>query len=92
MASNGGTGDLAANSARTSCASFSVASRLRGTEIDLLSAIVDYEEGNLDEEGTIALFQYLVDTGHAWRLQGHYGRTAAALIEQGVITTAHAYN
>ena len=53
---------------------------------DLTSAIIDYETGEIDEAGFIELFQYLVDTGLAWQLQGHYGRTAVALIEDGKIT------
>ena len=44
---------------------------------------IDYESGDLDEEETVAFFQELVDSGVAWQLQGHYGRTARALIEAG---------
>ena len=52
----------------------------------LVNLIIDYESGMLDEEGIIKLFQHLVDTEQAWTLQGHYGRTAKALIEAGYIT------
>ena len=37
------------------------------------------------EEQQIEAWQHLVNTGLAWSLQGWFGRTAAALIEQGVI-------
>ena len=37
------------------------------------------------EEQVIEAWQHLVDTGLAWQLQGSFGRTAEALIEQGVI-------
>lgn len=55
------------------------------SEYDELGAIIAYESGDLDEESTIELFQHLVDSGLAWRLQGSYGRTAHALLEQGLI-------
>lgn len=45
--------------------------------------IMDYEAGAMNEEDTIAFFQELIDSGMAWTLQGHYGRTAQALIEAG---------
>jgi hypothetical protein len=37
-----------------------------------------------DEETIISAWQYLIDTGLAWSLQGWFGRTAAALIDNGV--------
>lgn len=52
---------------------------------DQVGAIIAFESGELDEEGTLKLFQHLVDTGLAWQLQGSYGRTAQSLIEQGLI-------
>ncbi len=44
-------------------------------------------EGELpaeSEEHYIAAWQYLIDTGLCWTLQGFFGRGAMALIEQGV--------
>jgi hypothetical protein len=49
----------------------------------MIDSIIAYEQGELDEEKTIELFQHLINTGMAWTLQGHYGRTAKALIENG---------
>ena len=39
-----------------------------------------------DQDTQIEAWQYLVDTGLAWHLQGWFGRTADQLIEQEVIT------
>ena len=57
-------------------------------DIDLTGRIIDYEEGELDDNGIISLFAELVRTGLAWKLQGSYGRTATDLIRQGLISTA----
>lgn len=54
-------------------------------KMDLFSQIIAYESGELSEQETIELFQHLVDSGLAWRLQGSYGRMAHALIEAGII-------
>lgn len=53
---------------------------------DVTGFILEYEGGDLEEDEIIEGFQYLVDTGLAWQLQGHYGRTAEALIQQGLVT------
>jgi hypothetical protein len=38
------------------------------------------------EEQVIEAWQYLIDTGLAWQLQGWFGRTAAHLIGEGICT------
>lgn len=53
---------------------------------DITSKIIDFEMGELPYDETIELFQELIDSGLAWQLQGVYGRTARALIEQGICT------
>ena len=42
-----------------------------------------FEEGT--EEEVIEAWQYLHDTGHAYNLQGWFGRTAQYLISEGII-------
>lgn len=55
---------------------------------DLTTRIMQYEGGDMSEEDVLALFQELVNTGLAWKLQGHYGRTATSLLQQGLIFDA----
>ncbi len=38
-----------------------------------------------DEDTQLEAWQHLVDSGLAWSLQGSFGRTAARLIEEGLI-------
>lgn len=45
--------------------------------------ILDYENGDMDHDRLVDFFQNLIDTGMAWTLQGHYGRMAQALIQEG---------
>jgi hypothetical protein len=55
------------------------------TAVGIAEGFIDAES----EEQYLEAWQYLVDTGLAWRLQGWFGRTAAALIEQGQINFNH---
>lgn len=41
-----------------------------------------------DEATQIKAWQHLIDTGVAWKLQGCFGRQAAAMIEAGVCHAA----
>ena len=53
--------------------------------MDTGASIIAFEQGTLDDDDTIELFQHLLDRGQVWLMQGHYGRTAKAMIEDGVI-------
>jgi hypothetical protein len=39
-----------------------------------------------DEDKTNEAWQFLIDSGVAWNLQGWFGRQAKALIESGICT------
>lgn len=52
---------------------------------DLYSQIIRYEDGHLDESEIVKMFQYIIDHDLDSELPGHYGRTAANLISQGLI-------
>jgi hypothetical protein len=48
--------------------------------------IIDYENGEMEFARIVEMFQTLINTGYAWSLQGHYGRTAQSLIDDGYCT------
>ena len=50
------------------------------------TAIIAFENGELDETEVIALFQELCDTGTIYHLQGSYQRIAQQLIHEGLVT------
>ena len=52
---------------------------------EFVDKICRYEEGQMTDEEMISFFQELVNNGMAWSLQGHYGRTAMYLIENGYV-------
>ena len=52
---------------------------------EYMDLIIQYEEGTITQEDEIKLFQHLVDTNDAFKLQGHYGRHAQYLIDSGLI-------
>lgn len=51
-----------------------------------LEAIMIIEDGEQELDELVEAWQFLLDTGLVWKLQGWYGRTAALLVQQGVIT------
>ena len=56
------------------------------TEMDMYTAVA-IAEGmqDADDEETLDAYQYLVDTGIIWQLQGSFGRVAQHLIDAGLI-------
>lgn len=51
----------------------------------MLDLLMEYELGEISDEDTVELFQYLVDSGLVNSLQGHFGRTAEHLVQLGAI-------
>lgn len=56
-----------------------------------ITDIIDFENGAMDQEQVIEFFQGMINSGVVWELQGFYGRTAMALIEDGYCLSADEY-
>jgi hypothetical protein len=57
---------------------------------DVVGKLMDYEMGMLPKGEVIELFQRLINSGMAWKLQGNYGRTATMLLEKGLCVASAA--
>ena len=57
--------------------------QVTGPNAVTIDEMIAFEEGEQSQEDTINMFQRLINSGLAWRLQGFYGRTAASLIHNG---------
>lgn len=55
--------------------------------MNLMERVVQYETEPQDLDWVIQFFADLIATGLAWQLQGHYGREAKAIIDEGIINT-----
>jgi hypothetical protein len=58
-----------------------VADTKTGTASPLVSDLMRYEAGEMDEGEVVTMFQYLINSGMAWKLQGVYGIIATKFIE-----------
>ena len=56
------------------------------TATGIIEGFVEVPDGVAEEHACIQAWQFLIDTGACWTLQGFYGRNARALIEQGICT------
>lgn len=56
-------------------------------EFDAVQWLIDYEsDAAMTPEEELLGFAYLIRTGLAYSLQGHYGRMAESLIDAGLIS------
>jgi hypothetical protein len=60
-----------------------MATQNQAPKFDTVGFLVAYENGELDFDEVVEGFQALVDNGTVWHLQGHYQRTAVAMLAAG---------
>ncbi|NDB59643.1 hypothetical protein EB001_14525 [bacterium] len=54
------------------------------TSYNAVAAVEGFDGIEHSQEEIISAWQYLINTGLAWSLQGWFGRTAQALIDEGI--------
>lgn len=54
---------------------------MSNTKSPPLDRMIAYENGELDEDSIVELFQELIDSDLCWQLQGSYARMAQRLID-----------
>lgn len=67
------------------CQMLGVKSQVLEAGVDIVDKIMDFEAGTMSDNDTIEFFSELIKSGMVNHLQGFYGRTAAALIQQGYL-------
>jgi len=53
------------------------------SKMNFTQEIIDYENGDMDFDRMVDLFQRMINDGIVWKLQGSYGRTANILVQDG---------
>jgi hypothetical protein len=53
--------------------------------MDTVARIIEYEQGELDDDEIIELFSDLLNSGLVYSLQGHYHRQCRLLLAAGLI-------
>ncbi len=51
----------------------------------IVGPMIDFENGDLDQQETIELFTHLIRTGIIFHLQGSYQRLAQDLVSAGLV-------
>ena len=54
-------------------------------DLDIVTKIMEYESGGMNETEVIEFFQHLLDENIISAMQGSYQRTASELLEAGYI-------